>query len=231
MNYRHARTTLLRMCLVLGLGAAFLAACKDSPPPGMTYWETDTFNIMVPRVNGWVLDTSLIPLDTAHTGGTIMRLQRNGAVAGSPRLDVVVEPPQPHPAVVEEFLTRNLQAMGALEAKKDIHIDRVEQRHIYVGSHPAYRVHHEYTVGTGSSQVAINQVSNFLVVEGRGVAVTAAVDWSCFIRLQSPSRPCSMVQKLPETPSLHPPMPSQWTLARSATSADIDAAATHDATV
>ena len=174
MKEARARVAMLTRWVALALCFVCLASCKEKPQPGMTYWETDTFDIMVPRVNGWVLDTSLIPLDTTHTGGTIMRLQRNGAVAGSPRLDVVVEPPQPHPTVVEEFLTRNLQAMGALEAKKDIHIDRVEQRHMFVGSHPAYRVHHEYTVGTGSSQVAINQVSTFLVVGGRGIAITAA---------------------------------------------------------
>ena len=180
MKYRRARQALLGMGVVFVLCGASLTGsvgcvgCKEKAVPGMTYWETDTFNVMIPHMSGWVLDTSLMPVDTAHVGGIIMRLQSNGAVAGSPRIDVVVDPPQPHPTVVEEFLTRNLQIMGGLETQKKIHIDRVEQRHIYVGSHPAYRVHHEYTVLAEGSQIAINQVSTYFVVEGRGIAVVAA---------------------------------------------------------
>ena len=125
-------------------------------------------------IEGWVLDPQVPPLDPNTQGGVVLRLIRESHVVGSPRIEVVLEPPPVSPTLLQSFLTHSLQEMAHLERGGQVHINHVEQRPMRVGSHPAYRVRHEYTVGQGAGSVAINQVSTLFVLSGRGVAVSAA---------------------------------------------------------
>jgi hypothetical protein len=104
----------------------------------------------------------------------MMRLVQKNSVPGSPRIEVRLEPPTAVPTVLDAYLTRNLRDMGALETAGEIRILHVDQQHTTVGHVPAWRVHHDFTTGTGASQVSLYQVSTFLVFEGRGITLSAA---------------------------------------------------------
>ena len=165
--------------LALLLGALVPSpGCKKNPPAqgeqAAAYFVVEPVHLRIPRLPGWLQDPAV---GTEHAGGAAgatLRLVRQSAVAGSPRLDVVLTPVTEQPMSVETFLTRNLQQMAQLERSGQIHINNVEQSRVSLGSLAAYRVRHEYAVGTGAGQASINQVSTFFVVQGRGVAVTAA---------------------------------------------------------
>ena len=172
-----------RAALFLTLGLTLGNACKcggggAAVPVAVNpqdYYIAEPIHLMVPKAPGWQPDTASNTNPTeADKGGTVLRLVRESAVVGSPRMDVVLEPQPAQPTQVEEFLSRNLQEMGKLESSGQIHIIQVEQKRVLLGSHAAYRVHHEYTVGSGNGQAAINQVSTFVVLGGRGVAITVA---------------------------------------------------------
>lgn len=154
--------------------ALALGGCRAAAPPQ----DSDTFGVSsttlrLPKKSGWARDQNLAPT-SGKAGGTVLRLVRQGAIPGSPRIEVVIDRTGGGAAVLEDFLTHNLRDMGQLEASGQIHILRVEQQRIAVGVLPAYRVHHEYTLGQGNSQISLYQVSTLLVLDGTGITVTAA---------------------------------------------------------
>lgn len=161
------------LCGVITAISLSSGACKDKKPQQPNMWSVDAAGIGLPRTTGWVLDTTLKP-GAADRGGTVFRLVRESAVAGSPRIDVIMEPKPAYPSRIEEYLTRNLREMAQLEAEHKLRILSVDQTERVIADRKAYRVRHEYTIGRGNDQVAITQVTLFLVVEGRGVTVTAA---------------------------------------------------------
>jgi hypothetical protein len=152
--------------------------CKKNPSAqgdqAAAYFVVEPVHLRIPRLPGWLQDPAVGTEHASAAAGATLRLVRQSAVAGSPRLDVVLTPVTEQPMSVETFLTRNLQQMAQLERSGQIHITNVEQSRVSLGSLAAYRVRHEYAVGTGAGQASINQVSTFFVVQGRGVAVTAA---------------------------------------------------------
>lgn len=154
----------LRALLIIVALLAATPACRRSD--SASYWSVPGVALELPRRRGWVAD----PQASGHT--VALRLERDQAVAGSPRVEVVLEPATGAGQSLESFVERNLREMRALEKSGAIHIDRVEESPLAVGPRRALRVHHEYVLVP--ADVAITQVSLFVVVDGRGVAVTAA---------------------------------------------------------
>lgn len=165
------------LCLgaLIGVAGLVTPGCKGRTDAALqtACFVAEAPPVAVPKLPGWLRDPS-IRADPNAPGGTIMRLVRESSVAGSPRIDVVLEPKHDRPSILDEFLTRNLREMAQLEQSGQMRIVHVEQRQVHVGSIPGWRVHHEYNLGTGAAQVSFNQVSTFFVLDGRGVAVTAA---------------------------------------------------------
>ncbi|MEK7703446.1 MAG: hypothetical protein AAB426_00695 [Myxococcota bacterium] len=163
------------LALVCSCAAALAVSCSEPAPRDDTqpHYDVPGIALQVPNLPGWEQDGTLAPVDPAG-GGTVFRLVRSGAVAGTPRISVIVDPVGGSPATLEEFLTRSLRQMAELEKQGSIHIDFVDQRPARVGPRTAYRVRHEYSVGRGAQQMAITQVATLLVLDGRGVAVIAA---------------------------------------------------------
>ena len=128
--------------------------------------------VQLPRLEGWSAEQ--LPPAGAEAAPVLLRLVRESAVPGSPRVTVVAEPPGGRSTVPEEYLTRNLRDMGQLEASGQIRIIDVEQQRRTVGGLSGFRVRHEYTLGSGTAQIAITQISIFLVSRGRGITVSAA---------------------------------------------------------
>lgn len=154
--------------------AALGAACdRPARHVGQEEFTVEGTALTLPKVGDWVRDASVVPAHPAE-GGLMLRLIQKSAVPGSPRIEVRLEPPGPAPTVLQAYLTRNLRDMGALETAGQIRILHVDQQQIMVGRQPAWRVHHEFTTGTGSSQASLYQASTFLVFEGRGITISAA---------------------------------------------------------
>lgn len=164
--------TLVQMALwVAGVCGA---GCKHkSKVPAEVYFVAEGTGVQLPKLPGWVRDSSVPPLDKSK-GGIVLRLIRDSAVPGSPRIEVVTEPPQAAATNLEDYLTRNLREMADLETSGRIRILSVSQKHVMLHGLPAYEVHHEYTMGRGTSQISLNQVSIFVALNGRGITVTAA---------------------------------------------------------
>ena len=131
--------------------------------------------LRLPRQDGWTVEPVAPPEAASDAPPVALRLVRESAVPGSPRLTVVAEAASTGPpTALEAYLTRNLRDMGQLESAGQIRIMDVEQKRISVAGQPAFRVRHEYTLGSGAAQIAITQISLFLVIQGRGVTVTVA---------------------------------------------------------
>lgn len=99
---------------------------------------------------------------------------RRSAVPGSPRIEITVSPDSKSPLVLEDLLARSLRDMAEFEADGKIKITRIDRREVRVGPRRAYRVAHDYLMGSGEPSVALSQLSKLLVVDGRGVTMTAA---------------------------------------------------------
>jgi hypothetical protein len=163
------------LCLSVTLGVTLVGAsgCKSrTQAPSTQYFVAEPLKLAIPKLPGWLRDPT-VKVDPKAPRGTLLRLVRESAVAGSPRIEVVLEQPRDRPSILDEFLTHNLREMAQLEASGQMRIINVDQKQVHIGGVPAWRVHHEYTLGSGSAQVSINQVSTFLVLDGHGVAVTA----------------------------------------------------------
>jgi hypothetical protein len=164
------------------VGALVLAisGCQAENDRGVQIVSLDSLGIELPVPLGFRRDTSAEVRDGA-AGGILVRLVRQQAVSGSPRVDVVAQQRRNRPTSLEEFLAENLAEMAALEKSGAIRIARLEQAGISVGPRRGYRVRHEYNfVGT---DVEVTQVSTLLVLDGRGVTITAVGRTELFLPL------------------------------------------------
>ena len=177
MLRRYTWSTWLFVCLslVFHVFLVFHVSCKNhATPPVSPTFDVPNIGLRLPKLPGWRRDDTLVASSDLTQGGTALRLLRESSVFGSPRVEVHVQARQEYPTDIDAFLAKNLGEMGLLEEQKKIHIVNVSQATVSVGQQKAYRVRHTYTLGEGSRQVAINQVSTFFVVDGRGVSVTTA---------------------------------------------------------
>ena len=155
-------------------GFASSFACSTTESGAEPMFRVPEIDLETPQLSGWVIDPA-VKLEDPAKGGVIFRLSRESAVPLSPRIDVYLEPMKTQPTVLEEFLTQNLRDMAQLENGGSIRITQVDQRPIAIGPRRAFHVLHEYAMlSPGQAPIAITQISAILVIDGRGVAVTAA---------------------------------------------------------
>lgn len=155
--------------------SSLLTGCPARVAVTHEVFRVEGVPLTIPKLADWMVDPAVVP-QQGREGGLVMRLVQRSNVAGAPRIEVL-QAPQPQPSTpthLEEWLTQNLKDMGALETAGKIRILHVDQQRILVGHTPAYRVHHEFTAGSGNAQVSLYQASTFLVFEGRGLAISAA---------------------------------------------------------
>lgn len=148
----------------------FVFACKKEAPPKPPVFVVPVVGVEIPKLEGWLADNTLQVTDQS---GILLRLVRENAVAGTPRLTVALEPVG-EPTTLDAYVAQGLREMGDYEAKQQIRISSVDQKPFNVGPRPAFKVRHEYSMGQGASQIAITQVSVFFVLDGRGVTITVA---------------------------------------------------------
>ncbi len=151
------------------VGLLGCAACSGGDEGGLSYFSVPALGLKVPKLAGWNRDTKAESEDVT-AGGVVMRLVRDQAIPGAPRIDVTVTPKTDRPLTIDEFLNRNLHEMTELEKTGNLRIASVDTRPMQIGPRRAFRVRHEYMLG---GSVAITQSSTLLVLDGRGVAVTA----------------------------------------------------------
>ena len=164
----------------VGLLAAALAlgggGCEaEAPAPGtVNRIPVDGIGLTLPVPEGWSRDPD-VGLEDPAKGGTVLRILRTKAVIGSPRIDVVIEPAGPEPTGLQSFVDRQLRMMAGLESDGRVRMTNVSQRPVKVGPRPAYRVRHEYlmTGEPGTDPMAFTQLTTFLVLDGRGITVSA----------------------------------------------------------
>lgn len=146
-------------------------SCSEDTKSGPPAHEIDEVGVLVPKLEGWEVSPEAATSDL-FKGGTALRLVRANAPAGSPRIDVFVAPAN-QGTTLDAFLTQGLRQMGDLESQGTMRITSVDQQPIQLGPRRAHLVRHEYTMGRGERQLAFTQLTTFIVVDGRGVSVTA----------------------------------------------------------
>ncbi|MBI5507404.1 MAG: hypothetical protein HY903_01505 [Deltaproteobacteria bacterium] len=170
MGYRQ---TAFRLPVLLLLSGAN-AACSGNDSSAGPIFKVPELQIELPKLSGWTVDPTIKTEDLAK-GGVVFRLVRESPVPMSPRIDVYLETLKTRPTNLEEFLTENLREIARLESGGSIRITQVEKRPLKVGMRPGYHVLHEYAMLTpGQAPIAITQISAIFVLNGRGVAITAA---------------------------------------------------------
>ncbi len=164
-----ARYTVFTAFLTLGLSGA----CGKCGQKDAAYYRVDAIDLRLPVLDGWQQDAQAQLKDPA-AAGTVLRLKRKSAIAGSPRITVDIEAKKAVATRLNPFVEQNLRQMAAMEHNGQLTLNRAEKRETLVGPRRAYRLHHEFTMGTGSASIALTQVSLILVVDGRGVTITAS---------------------------------------------------------
>lgn len=159
-----------RVVLACLLIHGLASGCKSKTDEGAATHSVRSTDLLVPDLPDWTRDRGA-EADDPKQGGVLLRLVRPGNVPGSPRIDVIVTPEGTQALSIDEFLQKNLREMATLEAQGQIRITQVEQRPVAVGVRRGYRVRHEYLLAGGT--ISITQVAELLVLDGRGVAVTA----------------------------------------------------------
>jgi hypothetical protein len=154
--------------LLLGIALGSTLGCSHKAADEAPTFTIRAAGLKMPELDGWMREDAA---GDTENGGAVFRLVRSNAIPGSPRIEVVLEPKSEKPTHIDDFLTRNLRDMAALEEAGKIRISDVSQRPVMVGPRRAYRVRHEYMLA--GTQSAITQISTFLVLDGRGIAVTA----------------------------------------------------------
>ena len=162
----------LRLAVSLcALAAAGLVACDDHDDGAEPRLRVEAVGLEIPRLSGWVPDPE-VTLADPDAGGTALQLIRKSAPPGSPRIRIELGK-KGAPLTLDAFLNQNLKAMGDIERTTAMRIIRVNQEPLRIGPRRAFLVRHEYTMGRGDAQIAFTQLSTVMVIDGRGVAVTA----------------------------------------------------------
>ena len=159
----------LGVCLALG-------GCETRPPGAEARFLVDDagldLGLSLPRLSGWE-QVPDVELADADEGGTAMVLVRAGAPKGSPKISVDFAARADTPWRTDAFLAQNLKAMGDLERETGMRITRVTQKPFNIGPRRAHLVRHDFVMGSGDAQQALTQMAAILVVDGRGITVTA----------------------------------------------------------
>lgn len=139
-----------------------------------SYYRVDAIDLRIPMAEGWQQDAK-VSLASSEAGGTALRLIRQSAIAGSPRITVEIEPKKAVATRLAPFVEQNLRQMAAMEHGGKISLNKAEKRRTPVGPRLAYRLRHEFSIGQGRPEaISLTQVSLVMVVDGRGVTVTAS---------------------------------------------------------
>ena len=157
------------------LGSLFLSSllsCNVVDESGQSYFRIREAGLDIPQSRGWQKDKE-VSLDHSNEGGIALRLVRLNAPTGSPRITVQLAP-LANKTNLEAFVHSNLREMNVMEQNKQIRITSVEQLPSTVGPRKSYRIHHEYLLAPDTAAIPITQVSTLLVIDGRGISVTAA---------------------------------------------------------
>jgi hypothetical protein len=161
-----------RGLFTLALALLAAASCKpkvEALPERHTVRE---IGLVMPSLPGWRRDEAISLADPAK-GGVAYRLVRTSSVAGSPRIDVIIDPMPVHPTMLEDVLARALRDMSDLQRRGAISVASVDRKPAKVGLRRGFRVTHAYNVGKDGGQVQITQSSVVFVLDGRGVTVSA----------------------------------------------------------
>ncbi|MEM6274271.1 MAG: hypothetical protein AAF735_03425 [Myxococcota bacterium] len=143
---------------------------KDQQTDDLVVVPVVGLQLSIPR--GWSMDGSAA-LQDPDRGGLALRLISTTAVTGSPRIDVVLDAHNDEGSDLDDMLQRSLADMADYERKGAITIQHIDRREVRVGPRRAYRIAHDYTMNTPDGPIAISQLATLLVLDGRGVAVTA----------------------------------------------------------
>jgi hypothetical protein len=168
----NLRSRLTRFALLALLGVGLLTACSKQESDEEPYFVVEEVGLKIPQMKGWQLAAQFEAADLDE-GGTLLRLEREYAAPGSPRLDVVVKAAKEFTPSLEPFVYQELRQMGELEKKQQLRIIKVTQEPIYLGARKAYFVRHDYTMGKKPLELVFIQLSVFLIVDGREITVTA----------------------------------------------------------
>ncbi|MBN1960822.1 MAG: hypothetical protein JW841_07725 [Deltaproteobacteria bacterium] len=133
------------------------------------YFVVPGTKLLLPRQPGWIQDYATTDEDPTYSG-IALRLIRQHSVTGSPRMDVVVDSKKTKNVKLDDFLKQNLRELALLEKNGNIRIESVNKQPIKINNQKGYRVRHEYILLAG--EAAITQLSTFIILEGRGIAIT-----------------------------------------------------------
>lgn len=158
-------------CLLLAIVA--LPSCREKNEGPIRSWVvTPVVGLKLAVPPGWSLDDNTV-LDNPDQGGVALRLISTRAVSGAPRIDVILDKKIKRGTELDALLRRSLDAMADFQQQGVISIHQVDRREVNVGPRRAYRVTHDYTMITPGEPVVISQLATLMVLDGRGVAITA----------------------------------------------------------
>ena len=171
LNHRFDKLILLSALVAF----ATMSGCEQLPTA-----KTDTTSVPLLKIgfelpSGWELDPTVATtgLDPAK-GGLLMRLQPRDRIAGSPRLEIRLDPLRVKPISLEAFVEANIDHMKKIESQGGTKTVRLDRNATTLLDSPAFRVEHEYTLGDGIAQLSVTQTSWFTEVDGRATVFTVS---------------------------------------------------------
>ncbi len=155
-----------RLLIALALACGCLGACKRERAASVAKVRVGEAELEVLLTPGWQAAR------LAEDDAVVLRIVREDAVLGSPRVEVAVEAPSSPRATLEKLRNRSLHDLTRLERGGGIRIASVIQKKLELLGVPAYRLHHDYTVVAGG--FSVTQISWLFVHQGHAVVLSAA---------------------------------------------------------
>ena len=151
------------LCLVL---FALGGGCTELVTPASNTQTIPHLKLTCELAPGWEADPNVTSIDPAK-GGLLMRLQPRDRIAGSPRLEVRLDPLRVKPVDLKAFVQETVSTLKKVEKTGGAKTVDIQETQTELMGQPAVRVDHQYTIGKDLAQLSVSQSTWFTMIDGR----------------------------------------------------------------
>ncbi len=159
-------------CLSLVLSALGLG-CSELLAPVANTQVIEHLKLTYELAPGWEVDPSVVSVDPAK-GGLLLRLQPRDRIAGSPKLEIRLDPLRVKPVTLDAFVQETIGSLRNIEQTGGAKTVGLENTPTQLLGLPAVRLDHQYTIGTDLAQLSVSQSTWVTMIDGRATVFSVS---------------------------------------------------------
>ena len=160
------------VCLSL-VFATLGSGCSDLVAPVSNTQVIEHLKLTCELTSGWEADPSVTSVDPAK-GGLLLRLQPRDRIAGSPRLEIRLDPLRVKPVTLEAFVQETIKSLKSIEKTGGAKTVELQNTPTKLMGLPAVRLDHQYTIGADLAQLSVSQSTWVTMIEGRATVFSVS---------------------------------------------------------